>query len=71
VSTVLHAREIGLETGLHYVYAGNVPGQGGEDTLCPACSAVVIRRSGFHERHDGMDDGVCRSCGGTIAGVGL
>ena len=71
VNTVLRAREIGLEAGLHYVYAGNVPGQGGEDTLCPTCGAVAIQRTGFRERHDGMSDGVCRSCGGTIAGVGL
>ena len=31
------ARQIGLEQGLQYVYAGNRPGSGGENTLCPSC----------------------------------
>ncbi len=71
VSTVLRAREIGLQAGLHYVYAGNIPGLGGEDTLCPACGATVIARSGFTVRRNRAVGGVCAACGAAIAGVGL
>ena len=42
VETLIRAREIGLEAGLKYVYTGNIPGQGGEDTLCPGCGDAVI-----------------------------
>src|SRR4030066_343164 len=31
VATLLRAAEIGQEAGLNYVYAGNLPGRGGED----------------------------------------
>ncbi|MEM2864518.1 MAG: AmmeMemoRadiSam system radical SAM enzyme, partial [Candidatus Bathyarchaeia archaeon] len=33
LETLSRARRIGLETGLYYVYEGNVPGEG-EDTVC-------------------------------------
>jgi pyruvate formate lyase activating enzyme len=71
VSTVLRAREIGLAAGLPYVYAGNVPGRGGEDTDCPRCGETVIAREGFGVRRNLAKGGECAHCGGTIAGVGL
>lgn len=71
VATLLRAREIGLEAGLHYVYTGNIPGQGGEDTLCPRCGAVAISREGFRLRWNRASGGRCAACGEPIAGVGL
>lgn len=64
------AREIGCEEGLRFVYNGNIPGAGGENTLCPACKAVLIERLGFRiaENHLG-DDGRCTSCGERLEGV--
>ena len=53
------AREIGLEAGLQYVYTGNIPGQGGEDTVCPQCGATVIRRTGFAVRANRAAGGRC------------
>ena len=38
VATLRRARAIGLEAGLRYVYEGNVPGEDGENTLCPNCA---------------------------------
>ena len=35
VETLRRARQAGLEAGLRYVYQGNIPGEGGEDTLLP------------------------------------
>jgi len=71
VSTLKRAREIGLEAGLRYVYEGNVPGQGGEDTYCPHCHQPVIKRFGFTVRERNLRDGKCEYCGTEIDGVGL
>jgi len=71
VSTLHRAREIGLEEGLRYVYEGNVPGGGGENTICPTCGQVVIRRVGYSILENSARGGVCAHCGAEIAGVGL
>jgi len=69
-ATVLHAREIGRQEGLRYVYAGNLPGQG-EDTHCPGCGRVVIRRMGYVIMERDLRDGACAHCGARLDGVGL
>ncbi len=69
VATLVKAREIGLSTGLKFVYTGNVPGQEGENTYCPRCKSIVIERFGFHSRLVGFDNGRCASCGEVIDGV--
>ncbi|MGB9724512.1 MAG: AmmeMemoRadiSam system radical SAM enzyme [Chloroflexia bacterium] len=71
VQTLHRAREIGYSAGLRYVYEGNVPGAGGEDTLCPQCGRPVIRRWGFTVLEYALRDGHCAHCGGKIDGVGL
>ena len=35
------------EAGLNYVYMGNVPGHPHENTYCPNCNELLIRRFGF------------------------
>jgi pyruvate formate lyase activating enzyme len=73
VDTVIRAAEIGSEAGLHYVYAGNVPGSVGEweDTRCPACQTTLIRRYGFQVIQDRISatGGICPQCGAAVAGV--
>ncbi len=69
--TLRRAREIGLEEGLLYVYEGNVPGSGREDTVCPKCGRTVIERSGFAVMTNHALGGVCTHCGATVHGVGL
>jgi len=71
VNTLLAAREIGLKAGLRYVYTGNVPGEDGEDTVCPRCGKTVIQRWGFTLRTYRLENGRCIHCGADIAGVGL
>ena len=70
-ATLQRAREIGLEAGLRYVYVGNVPGGGGENTICPTCGQVAIQRMGFAVLTNEAEGGVCGHCGGKIEGVGL
>ena len=69
---LVRAAEIGRDEGLHFVYAGNLHGDGGglEDTRCPGCGATVIRRSGFRVTANRIAAGGCfPDCGAAIAGV--
>ena len=68
-ATLRQAREIGLEEGLRFVYEGNIPGEGGENTYCPACGAELINRYGFSIRSNSLVDGRCGKCGEEIEGV--
>jgi pyruvate formate lyase activating enzyme len=70
--TLLRAAEIGREAGLHYVYAGNLPGRVDEyeDTACPKCGTVLVRRMGYLIREYKLTPkGTCPKCGTAIPGV--
>jgi len=69
VRTLERCREIAREAGLHYVYVGNVPGHEGENTYCPRCQRVVIRRIGYTIVENHLQNGHCRFCQQAIAGV--
>jgi pyruvate formate lyase activating enzyme len=69
VKILRRAREIGFELGLKYVYEGNVPGEGGENTYCPNCKALLIGRFGFSIGEIKIRDGQCPKCGTLIDGV--
>ncbi len=69
LATLKNAVRIGYETGLKYVYEGNVPGEGGENTICPHCKKVVIERFGFSVLKNYITDSTCRFCGASIEGV--
>jgi pyruvate formate lyase activating enzyme len=69
VATLERAWRIGREAGLDYVYLGNVPGHPGENTICPGCGEIVIRRVGFRVVTNSLADGACASCQRKIPGV--
>lgn len=69
VETLERAREIALDAGLHYPYLGNVPGNDGENTICPSCKETVIRRVGYETTVVALADGACTHCGQTIPGI--
>jgi pyruvate formate lyase activating enzyme len=69
VSTLERAWTIGREAGLHYVYLGNVAGHPGENTICPGCGELLIRRVGFRVVQNTLDDGACPNCHRRISGV--
>ena len=70
VRTLLRAAEIGYASGLHYVYAGNIPGRVGrfENTCCPGCSITLIERVGYNVLSNTLVDGECPSCRTRIPG---
>ncbi len=63
------ARQIAMETGLRYVYTGNVVDLEGGQTLCPSCGTVLISRDGYTIRNWNLKQGHCPHCGTEIAGV--
>ncbi len=63
------ARNATMEAGLHYVYIGNLWGHDGENTYCPGCKRIVIRRVGFNVLANELKDGRCPQCGIKIPGV--
>ena len=69
VETLQRARAIGIAAGLQFVYTGNVPGDAGENTFCPACGERLIERWGFRVGKVRLKDGRCVKCGAAIAGV--
>ncbi len=68
-ATLEHARKLGVDAGLKYVYVGNAPSSEGEATWCPSCGAAVIKRSGFTSDKHKLTNGACAACGAPIAGV--
>lgn len=67
---LIRACEIGLEEGLRYCYAGNMPGGTGqwENTACHNCGALLIDRWGFRILSNRLKDGHCPECGVAIPG---
>lgn len=72
VSTLIRAAEIGQEAGLRFVYAGNLPGRtkGYENTICPSCGQILIKRIGYTIRGYHLTaQGTCPKCGTLIPGI--
>lgn len=71
LDTLRRARQAGLDAGLLYVYEGNVPGAGGENTLCSRCGELLIRRYGFQVEANCIIDGKCPVCSAVVDGFGM
>lgn len=69
VNTLEEAREVALSKGLHYVYIGNVPGHIGNNTFCPKCKKLLIRRTGYFIYENNISKSKCLFCDYKIAGV--
>jgi pyruvate formate lyase activating enzyme len=69
LKTLHLARELGKAAGLKYVYTGNVPGDIGESTYCPACGEMLIDRGGFQVHKIRLKNGHCIRCGEIIEGL--
>ena len=63
------ARELALREGLRYVYIGNVPGHSGENTHCPNCHKLIIRRLGYRIQEVNLNNGHCTYCGYPVPGI--
>lgn len=69
VSTLEKARNIALAEGLNYCYIGNVPGHEAENTYCPQCHRITVRRRGYQIEDTNLKAGRCRFCQTQIPGI--
>ena len=68
---LLRAAEIGKQSGLRYIYPGNLPGRVGdlENTRCASCGETLIERYGYRIRSYHLtSDGACPTCGTKLPG---
>ncbi len=70
-STIAKAMEIGTQAGLRHVFAGNLPGEGGENTFCYECGRPLIERIGYTITKNRIANGTCPDCGTNVEGVWL
>jgi pyruvate formate lyase activating enzyme len=70
-NTLLRAAEIGVKAGLHFVYAGNLPGRVGpyENTYCPSCHELLVERFGYTILKNVIRAGACPKCHTRMPGV--
>lgn len=67
-ATLEKAQALGSKAGLEFIYAGNVYGWG-NDTLCPKCKELLIKREGFSILENNVTKGKCNECAKSIPGV--
>jgi pyruvate formate lyase activating enzyme len=66
MSTLDNAFEMAMETGIKYVYLGNVSHGEYENTFCPGCGELLIERIGFSTRSHFAKNGKCPKCGTAV-----
>jgi len=66
---IFQAREAGLDTGLKYVYVGNLPAGEGENTYCPNCKRLLIGRRGFSVWRYDLEGNRCPACRYIVEGI--
>lgn len=70
VDTLIRARNIALNNGLHYVYTGNVHYENGDSSYCHHCGKKVIGRDWYELKEWNLDEkGNCKFCNTPLAGV--
>ena len=68
--TLVRAREIAMENGVHYAYTGNVHNAAGDSTYCHHCGELLIGRDWYVLSDWKLTaDGKCTACGTPCAGV--
>ena len=64
--TVLDARARAAEAGVRYAYVGNVPGSKWENTYCPECKRLLMRRGMGRLLESRLVDGGRCECGERV-----
>ncbi len=63
------AAKMAKREGIEFVYIGNVPGHKYENTFCPNCGELLIKRYSYKITKIKIKEGKCENCGKEIYGV--
>lgn len=66
METLLNVYDTAKQTGILYIYLGNVSHGEYENTYCPSCGNICIERHGFYVDFVGLKSGKCIKCGRSI-----
>lgn len=66
IESMMLAERLGREAGLRYVYLGNVLTEEGQNTRCPGCGEVLVRRTGFGRTSVHISEARCPKCGRDV-----
>lgn len=66
IATLSRAVKIGQDAGLQFVYLGNVPGHEGQNTICPNCRRLLVRRTGAAVEDVALRGTFCSMCGANV-----
>ncbi len=67
--TIIKAVKIAIDAGIKFVYPGNIPHLNADDTLCPGCSKVLVKRLGYRVVELNLKNGNCTECSHHLKGV--
>ena len=67
-NTLLKAGEIAKKVGLKYVYVGNIELEKWDNTYCPECGGLLVKRRWFEVAENNIKKGRCK-CKEKIEGV--
>jgi pyruvate formate lyase activating enzyme len=67
ISSLINAYNVAKNSGLYYVYLGNFPYSNYENTYCPQCKKLTIKRINYVINKIGLNkEGNCQNCGYKI-----
>ncbi len=64
--SLLKAKKIAEKIGLKYVYIGNLETEYGENTHCPECGKIVIKRNRFKVLEQNLIENECKFCESVV-----
>jgi pyruvate formate lyase activating enzyme len=68
LETLIDARKTAMDSGLRFVYIGNIRHEG-ESTFCPKCKKLLVERIGYFVKQNHILNGKCKFCSTAITGV--
>jgi len=69
LATLVRARRLAMDQGLHHVYTGNVHNHDGDATLCQVCQTPLIERDWYQiQSYRLTEDGLCPVCHTAVPG---
>ena len=68
LNALSNAYYIAKDSGIKYVYIGNVPGTFASNTVCPNCKKLLIERKGYSILNNNIEKNRCKFCKTVIEG---